>query len=307
MVFNILNERVHPFEDAAKELGWEANTLLQKASEGAIIPLVYVEWEGDVRPIAEENLSPEFEAERKRLADAGHRVWPLGWQTTKSIPQLLKYKDWLTLAPGFYHSMLIKKEDSWSLITAYLFSHCAYEAPPYLHKWLIAFENNPPPQITLENLFIRDLDLRRVNSQFTQDEEGKEVRIWKIPINVDMEKFKSLFEEFEFYELLESESLQHLHEHFKEKHLRPEPVPAKAQPLIWKGTNNSLVCVVRRIRANIESWTDAPDAAWEQNHFVVIPKKKGLPRGKGLRIAGWTLQESYDLSWVESILKEKLT
>jgi hypothetical protein len=122
-----------------------------------------------------------------------------------------------------------------------------------------------------------------------------------------MEKFKSLFEEFEFIELFESESLQHLHEHFKEKHFRPEPVPAKAQPLIWKGTNNSLVCVVRRIRANIESWTDATDAAWEQNHFVVIPKKKGLPRGKGLRIAGWTLQESYDLSWVESILKEKLT
>ena len=143
--------------------------------------MVYVEWEGDVRPIAEENLSPEFEAERKRLADAGHRVWPLGWPISKSIPQLLKYKDWLTLAPGFYHSMLIKKEDSWSLITAYLFSHCAYEAPPYLHKWQIAFENNPPPQITLENLFIRDLDLRRVNSQFTQDEEGKEVRIWRSP------------------------------------------------------------------------------------------------------------------------------
>ena len=101
MGFNILNERVHPFEDAAKELDWDANTLLQKASEGAIIPLVYVEWEGDVRPIAEENLSPEFEAERKRLTDAGQRVWPLGWQTAKSIPPLLKYKDWLTLAPGF--------------------------------------------------------------------------------------------------------------------------------------------------------------------------------------------------------------
>ncbi len=47
MGFNILNERVHPFEDAAKELDWDANTLLQKASEGAIIPLVYVEWEGN--------------------------------------------------------------------------------------------------------------------------------------------------------------------------------------------------------------------------------------------------------------------
>jgi len=85
MGFNILNERVHPFEDAAKELDWDANTLLQKASEGAIIPLVYVEWEGDVRPFSEPNYSLEYEAEIKRFTDAGHLSWPIGWLLLQNV------------------------------------------------------------------------------------------------------------------------------------------------------------------------------------------------------------------------------
>ena len=45
--FNPLKEKIHTFEEATKILRWDSDSLLRKANEGQITPLVYLEWEGN--------------------------------------------------------------------------------------------------------------------------------------------------------------------------------------------------------------------------------------------------------------------
>ena len=44
--FNPLKEKIHTFEEATKILRWDSFSLLRKAVDGGIIPLIYMEWEG---------------------------------------------------------------------------------------------------------------------------------------------------------------------------------------------------------------------------------------------------------------------
>ena len=62
---------------------------------------------------------------------------------------------------------------------------------------------NPTPEISVENLYIREFDLKRIDSQFKNDEKGKEKRIWKIQLNKELSELKNLFEKFEYLELFE--------------------------------------------------------------------------------------------------------
>ena len=46
--FNPLKEKNHTFEEATKILRWDSPyPLLRKAIDGEIIPLIYMEWEGN--------------------------------------------------------------------------------------------------------------------------------------------------------------------------------------------------------------------------------------------------------------------
>ena len=159
------------------------------------------------------------------------------------------------------------------------------------------FGMNPTPEISVENLYIREIDLKRIDSQFENDEEGKEKRIWKIQLNKELSDLKNLFEKLVFYELFESESLERLYQHFNSFSL-PDPVPDHAKPLKWLGTISSCVQLFRRLKGT--GWIDCTDRDLEQNHFVTKD-------GKPLKIRGRRVdQELKDVLLIEDLLKKYL-
>ena len=293
--FNLLKERTHTFEDAAKIIGWDTDSLLRKASEGKITPLVYLEWEIGPTVMPVQILTPEWKAEWDRLVQEGI-VMNFGSWCNPRVPIISKGEDWLILGIGYYDYM-IKHPPPWSVVSCTIFSHKSFTAPPMGHYWDLIFSITSPPKISIENLFLRDLDLRRIDSQFEINEEGKEKRIWKIQLNKELYELKNLFKELEWYELFASESLERLYQHFNSFSLR-DPVPDHATPLQWLGTWNSLVYVLRRLRGT--EWIEATDKSLEQNHFIT---KEGKPFKIG---KGSVDENTSDVKDVKEILKTYL-
>ena len=156
---------------------------------------------------------------------------------------------------------------------------------------------NPTPKISIENLYIREIDLKRIDSQFENDEEGKEKRIWKIQLNKELSELKNLFEKFEYLELFESESLERLYQHFNSFSLR-DPVPDHATPLQWLGTWHSWAFVFRGLKYS--GWIEATDKQIEQNHFI---NKNGKPMKFGKKSVDPDIS---DVNKVKEILKNYL-
>jgi len=261
--FNPLKEKIHTFEEATKILRWDPYSLLRKAKEGQITPLVYFEWEGEATMKHEPILTPEGESEWRRLTDAGLRFKGGDWLSTEDF-ELIKGYDWLTIPNIYYHNLLIPLPIV-SVFEATIFSHTSFPKPPKGHRWVIYFANNFFPEISVENLYIREFDLKSIDSQFEIDGEGKENQIWKIQLNKELFELKNLFEKLVHYKLFESESLERLYQHFNSFSL-PDPVPDHATPLKWLGTNSSWVLLFRRLRGT--DWIDFTNKDLEQNHFV---------------------------------------
>ena len=290
--FNPLKDKIHTFEEATKILRWDSDSLLRKADEGKITPLVYLEWEGNTSISPDPILTPEGESEWSRLSEAGLNISGV----TSVFPEALKLNkrhDWLTIANIYYRHLLIPLPIV-SVFSATIFSHTSFPAPPKGHRWLIYFASNSLPEISVENLYIREFDLKRIDSQFENDEEGKEKRIWKIQLNKELSELKNLFEKFEYLELFESESLERLYQHFNSFSLR-DPVPDHATPLQWLGTWNSLVYVLRKLKGT--EWIEATDKSLEQNHFIT---KEGKPFKIG---KGSVDENTSDVKDVKEILK----
>ena len=293
--FNPLKEKIHTFEEATKILRWDSDSLLRKANEGQITLLMYLEWEGNTSISPDPILTPEGESEWSRLSEAGLNISGV----TSVFPEALKLNkrhDWLTIANIYYRHLLIPLPIV-SVFSATIFSHTSFPAPPKGHRWLIYFASNSLPEISVENLYIREFDLKRIDSQFENDEEGKEKRIWKIQLNKELSELKNLFEKFEYLELFESESLERLYQHFNSFSL-PDPVPDHAKPLKWLGTISSWVQLFRRLKGT--GWIDCTDRDLEQNHFVTKD-------GKPLKIRGRRVdQELKDVHLIEDLLKKYL-
>lgn len=293
--FNPLKEKIHTFEEATKILRWDSDSLLRKANEGQITPLVYLEWEGNTSISPDPILTPEGESEWRRLSEAGLNIRGVSSFFPEAL-KLNKRHDWLTIANIYYRHLLIPLPIV-SVFSAKIFSHTSFPAPPKGHRWLIYFASNSLPEISVENLYIREFDLKRIDSQFENDEEGKEKRIWKIQLNKDLSDLKNLFEKFEYLELFESESLERLYQHFNSFSLR-DPVPDHATPLQWLGTWNSLVYVLRKLKGT--EWIEATDKSLEQNHFIT---KEGKPFKIG---KGSVDENTSDVKDVKEILKTYL-
>jgi len=292
--FNPLKEKIHTFEEATKILRWDSDSLLRKANEGQITPLVYFEWEGEATMKHEPILTPEGESEWRRLTDAGLRFKGGDWLSTEDF-ELIKGYDWLTI-PNIYYRHLLIPLPIVSVFEATIFSHTTYPRPPKGHEWHVIFGMNPTPEISVENLYIREFDLKRIDSQFENDEEGKEKRIWKIQLNKELSDLKNLFEKFEYLELFESESLERLYQHFNSFSLR-DPVPDHATPLQWLGTWHSWAFVFRRLKNS--DWIEATGKQLE-NHFI---NKIGEPMNLG---KGSVDENTSDVKDVKEILKTYL-
>ena len=294
--FNPLKEKIHTFEEATKILRWDSDSLLRKANEGKITPLVYLEWEKDPMVCALPVLTPEGESEWKRIyKDALITSGWGGWGAPSKL-YLNKGTDWLTLSNGYYFSML-KNQTSLPVISATIFSHTTYPAPPKGHEWQVMFGNNSSPILTLEKIYIQEFDLKKIDSQFETDEEGNEKRIWKIQLNKELSELKNLFKKLEYFELFESESLERLYQHFNSFSL-PDPVPDHAKPLKWLGTISSWVQLFRRLKGT--GWIDCTDRDLEQNHFVTKD-------GKPLKIHKRRVDpEAKDVPLIEDLLKKYL-
>ena len=290
--FNPLKEKIHSFEEATKILRWDSDSLLRKANEGHITPLVYLEWEGNTSISPDPILTPEGESEWRRLSEAGLNIRGVSSFFPEAL-KLNKRHDWLTIANIYYRNLLIPLPIV-SVFSATIFSHTSFPAPPKGHRWIISFANNFLPEITVENLYIREFDLKRIDSQFENNKEGKEKRIWKIQLNKELSDLKNLFEKFEYLELFESESLERLYQHFNSFSLR-DPVPDHATPLQWLGTWNSLVYVLRKLKGT--EWIEATDKSLEQNHFIT---KEGKPFKIG---KGSVDENTSDVKDVKEILK----
>ena len=293
--FNPLKDKIHTFEEATKILRWDSDSLLRKANEGKITPLVYLEWEGNTSISPDPILTPEGESEWSRLSEAGLNISGV----TSVFPEALKLNkrhDWLTIANIYYRHLLIPLPIV-SVFSAKIFSHTSFPAPPKGHRWLIYFASNSLPEISVENLYIREFDLKRIDSQFENDEEGKEKRIWKIQLNKELSELKNLFEKLVFYELFESESLERLYQHFNSFSL-PDPVPDHATPLQWLGTWHSWAFVFRRLKYS--GWIEATDKQIEQNHFI---NKNGKPMKFGKKSVD---PDVTDVNKVKEILKTYL-
>ena len=294
--FNILKEKIHSFEEAKKIIRWDSHTLLTKAVDGKITPLIYMEWEGEPHVGAKPVLTPEGQSEWERIyGDKDIKSYPGFWTKPDEL-YLNKGSDWLTLSKGYNFSKL-ENQTSLPVVIATIFSHTTYPAPPKGHEWQVIFGMNPTPEISVENHHIREFDLKRIDSQFETDEEGKENRIWKIQLNKELSELKNLFEKLEFFGLFESESLERLYQHFNSFSL-PDPVPDHATPLQWLGTWNSLVYVLRRLKGT--EWIEATDKALEQNHFIT---KDGKPLKFGKQSVDTNIK---DVKQVEKILKKHL-
>ena len=293
--FNPLKDKIHTFEEATKIIRWDSDSLLRKANEGKITTLVYLEWEVNTSISPDPIFTPEGESEWSRLSEAGLNISGV----TSVFPEALrlnKRHDWLTIANIYYRHLLIPLPIV-SVFSATIFSHTSFPAPPKGHRWIISFANNFLPEITVENLYIREFDLKRIDSQFEIDGEGKEKRIWKIQLNKELSDLKNLFEKFEYLELFESESLERLYQHFNSFSLR-DPVPDHATPLQWLGTWNSLVYVLRKLKGT--EWIEATDKSLEQNHFIT---KEGKPFKIG---KGSVDENTSDVKDVKEILKTYL-
>ena len=293
--FNPLKDKIHTFEEATKILRWDSDSLLRKANEGKITPLVYLEWEGNTSISPDPILTPEGESEWSRLSEAGLNISGV----TSVFPEALKLNkrhDWLTIANIYYRHLLIPLPIV-SVFSAKIFSHTSFPAPPKGHRWLIYFASNSLPEISVENLYIREFDLKRIDSQFENDKEGKEKRIWKIQLNKELSDLKNLFEKFEYLELFESESLERLYQHFNSFSL-PDPVPDHATPLQWLGTWHSWAFVFRRLKYS--GWIEATDKQIEQNHFI---NKNGKPMKFGKKSVD---PDITDVNKVKEILKTYL-
>ena len=293
--FNPLKEKIHTFEEATKILRWDSDSLLRKANEGQITPLVYLEWEGNTSISPDPILTPEGESEWRRLSEAGLNIRGVSSFFPEAL-KLNKRHDWLTIANIYYRNLLIPLPIV-SVFSATIFSHTSFPAPPKGHRWIISFANNFLPEITVENLYIREFDLKRIDSQFEIDGEGKEKRIWKIQLNKDLSDLKNLFEKFEYLELFESESLERLYQHFNSFSL-PDPVPDHATPLQWLGTWHSWAFVFRGLKYS--GWIEATDKQIEQNHFI---NKNGKPMKFGKRSVDPDIS---DVNKVKEILKNYL-
>jgi len=295
--FNPLKEKIHTFEEATKILRWDSPyPLLRKAIDGEIIPLIYMEWEGNPQVGAVPVLTPEGQSEWERIY--GHKDIKnhQGFWSKPENLYLNKGSDWLTLSKGYNFNRL-ENQTSLPVVIATIFSHTTYPGPPKGHEWQVIFGMNPTPEISVENLYIREIDLKRIDSQFENDEEGKEKRIWKIQLNKELSELKNLFEKFEYLELFESESLERLYQHFNSFSLR-DPVPDHATPLQWLGTWNSLVYVLRKLKGT--EWIEATDKSLEQNHFIT---KEGKPFKIG---KGSVDENTSDVKDVKEILKTYL-
>jgi len=292
--FNPLKEKIHTFEEATKILRWDSYSLLRKAKEGQITPLVYFEWEGKATMKHEPILTPEGESEWRRLTDAGLRFKGGDWLSAEDF-ELIKGYDWLTI-PNIYYRHLLIPLPIVSVFSATIFSHTSFPKPPKGHRWVIYFANNFFPEISVENLYFQEFDLKRIDSQFETDEEGKEKRIWKIQLNKELSELKNLFEKFEYLELFESESLERLYQHFNSFSL-PNPVPDHATPLQWLGTWHSWAFVFRRLKNS--DWIEATGKQLE-NHFI---NKIGEPMNLG---KGSVDENTSDVKDVKEILKTYL-
>jgi len=293
--FNPLKEKIHTFEEATKILRWDPYSLLRKATDGEITPLIYMEWEGKPQVGAKPVLTPEGQSEWERIY--GHKdiiSYPAIWTKPEEF-YLNKGSDWLTLSKGYNFSKL-ENQTSLPVVIATIFSHTTYPAPPKGHEWQVIFGMNPTPEISFENLYIREFDLKRIDSQFEIDGEGKEKRIWKIQLNKELSELKNLFEKFEYLELFESESLERLYQHFNSFSL-PNPVPDHATPLQWLGTWHSWAFVFRRLKNS--DWIEATGKQLE-NHFI---NKIGEPMNLG---KGSVDENTSDVKDVKEILKTYL-
>jgi len=294
--FNPLKEKIHTFEEATKILRWDPYSLLRKATDGEITPLIYMEWEGKPQVGAKPVLTPEGQSEWERIY--GHKdiiSYPAIWRKKPEELYLNKGSDWLTLSKGYNFSML-ENQTSLPVISATIFSHTTYPRPPKGHEWHVIFGMNPTPKISYDNLYIQEIDLKRIDSQFKTDEEGKEKRIWKIQLNKELSELKNLFEKFEYLELFESESLERLYQHFNSFSLR-DPVPDHATPLQWLGTWHSWAFVFRRLKNS--DWIEATGKQLE-NHFI---NKIGEPMNLG---KGSVDENTSDVKDVKEILKTYL-
>ena len=295
--FNPLKEKIHTFEEATKILRWDSPyPLIRKAMDGEIIPLIYMEWEGNPQVGAIPVLTPEGQSEWERIY--GHKdiiIYPGFWSKPENL-HLNKGSDWLTLSKGYNFTML-ENQTSLPVVIATIFSHTTYPVPPKGHEWQVIFGMNPTPEISVENLHIREFDLKKIDSQFETDEEGKEKRIWKIQLNKELSELKNLFEKLEYLELFESESLERLYQHFNSFSLR-DPVPDHATPLKWLGTNSSWVLLFRRLKGT--NWIDCTDKNLEQNHFMTKD-------GKPLKIQRRRVDpEAKDVPLIEDLVKKYL-
>jgi len=295
--FNPLKEKIHTFEEATKILRWDPYSLLRKATDGEITPLIYMEWEGKPQVGAKPVLTPEGQSEWERIY--GHKdiiSYPAIWRKKPEELYLNKGSDWLTLSKGYNFSML-ENQTSLPVISATIFSHTTYPRPPKGHEWHVIFGMNPTPKISYDNLYIQEIDLKRIDSQFKTDEEGKEKRIWKIQLNKELSELKNLFEKFEYLELFESESLERLYQHFNSFSLR-DPVPDHATPLKWLGTNSSWVLLFRRLKGT--DWIDCTDKDLEKDHFETKD-------GKPLKIYRRRVDlEAKDVPLIEDLVKKYL-
>ena len=294
--FNPLKDKIHTFEEATKILRWDSYSLLRKAVDGKIIPLIYMEWEGNPQVSAIPVLTPEGQSEWERIYGHKNIINHQGFWSKPENLYLNKGSDWLTLSKGYNFTMLENLTSS-PIVIATIFSHTTYPRPPKGHEWQVIFGMNPTPKISIENLYIREIDLKRIDSQFENDEEGKEKRIWKIQLNKELSDLKNLFEKLVFYELFESESLERLYQHFNSFSL-PDPVPDHATPLQWLGTWHSWAFVFRRLKYS--GWIEATDKQIEQNHFI---NKNGKPMKFGKKSVD---PDITDVNKVKEILKTYL-
>ncbi len=153
--FNPLKEKIHTFEEATKILRWDSPyPLLRKAIDGEIIPLIYIEWEGNPQVGAVPVLTPEGQSEWERIY--GHKdiiTYPGFWSKPENL-YLNKGSDWLTLSKGYNFNRL-ENQTSLPVVIATIFSHTTYPGPPKGHEWQVIFGMNPTPEISVENLYIR--------------------------------------------------------------------------------------------------------------------------------------------------------
>ena len=295
--FNPLKEKIHSFEEATKILRWDSPyPLIRKAMDGEIIPLIYMEWEGNPQVSAIPVLTPEGQSEWERIYGHKDIINHQGFWSKPENLYLNKGSDWLTLSKGYNFTMLENLTSS-PIVIATIFSHTTYPRPPKGHEWQVMFGNNSSPILTLEKIYIQEFDLKKIDSQFETDEEGNEKRIWKIQLNKELSELKNLFKKLEYFELFESESLERLYQHFNSFSL-PNPVPDHAKPLKWLGTISSCVQLFRRLKGT--GWIDCTDRDLEQNHFVTKD-------GKPLKIRGRRVdQELKDVLLIEDLLKKYL-